>query len=314
VTAIQTNNATFSSVEEYSLAINNLGWGADFRQLDLAHASSRLRAAATENTVLLRVDCGNRMHQRAMPVKDCQTFGILAHPQAPGRIGHRVLDSESLLFIDPCNGLDAVVEPGFTAYTFSIRNDRLRQLAELQELPAPIIAGAMAGSERPLAPLQLATIRSELEGILLLTEAGDTSNDMINRLESELPALLLKNWVGTTSQYTGRIDNRTKVLQRALEFLEANRHEPLTVEHLRVASASSLSTLERAFRDQFGVSPKRYLMLARFSGVRRALLDSSSTRSISDVANAWGFWHMGKFAADYRRIFGQLPSQTPRFH
>jgi hypothetical protein len=29
-----------------------------------------------------------------------------------------------------------------------------------------------------------------------------------------------------------------------------------------------------------------------------------------DVANRWGFWHMGQFAADYKRQFGELPSAT----
>jgi transcriptional regulator GlxA family with amidase domain len=31
---------------------------------------------------------------------------------------------------------------------------------------------------------------------------------------------------------------------------------------------------------------------------------------IADAANAWGFWHMGQFAKDYRTLFGELPSQT----
>jgi AraC family transcriptional regulator, ethanolamine operon transcriptional activator len=32
--------------------------------------------------------------------------------------------------------------------------------------------------------------------------------------------------------------------------------------------------------------------------------------TIGDIANTWGFWHMGQFAADYRRQFGELPSET----
>lgn len=31
---------------------------------------------------------------------------------------------------------------------------------------------------------------------------------------------------------------------------------------------------------------------------------------VTDIANDWGFWHMGQFAADYRELFGELPSQT----
>jgi AraC family ethanolamine operon transcriptional activator len=37
---------------------------------------------------------------------------------------------------------------------------------------------------------------------------------------------------------------------------------------------------------------------------------SGASSRIADVANRWGFWHMGQFAADYRRQFGELPSET----
>lgn len=310
MTAVQTIRGTYNSIEECSLATDAMGWETDFRQLDLACGASQLRAAATDNAVLMRVDFSNRMHQRATPIKGCQTFGILARPQAPGKIGSRVLESESLLLMDPGCGLDAVVEPGFAAYTFSVNDNRLRQLAELQELPDPTSAIARPGSERALDPLQLAAIRSSLADILLQADAGGTPQATQAMMESELPAVVLRNWFGAADRLPPRTSNRARVLRRALEFLEAYPREPLTVEQLCLASASSLSTLERAFKEHFGVSPKRYLMLSRFSGVRRSLLGGENTRSITDVANEWGFWHMGKFAADYKRIFGQLPSQA----
>jgi len=30
----------------------------------------------------------------------------------------------------------------------------------------------------------------------------------------------------------------------------------------------------------------------------------------NQLANAWGIWHMGRFAADYRKLFGEVPSET----
>jgi len=38
------------------------------------------------------------------------------------------------------------------------------------------------------------------------------------------------------------------------------------------------------------------------------LADSSIT--ISEIANRWGFRHMGRFAPDFRILFGELPTQT----
>jgi len=46
------------------------------------------------------------------------------------------------------------------------------------------------------------------------------------------------------------------------------------------------------------------------NGVRRDLQRADPSEKIADVANRWGFWHMGQFAADYRRQFGELPSET----
>ena len=71
-------------------------------------------------------------------------------------------------------------------------------------------------------------------------------------------------------------------------------------------------TLNYAFREIFGVTPKEYLQVTRLDGVRKDLHRREPSAKISDIANKWGFWHMGQFAADYRRQFGELPSETTR--
>jgi AraC family ethanolamine operon transcriptional activator len=38
--------------------------------------------------------------------------------------------------------------------------------------------------------------------------------------------------------------------------------------------------------------------------------DAQDYDSIIELAGIHGFWHMGQFAADYRRIYGELPSDT----
>jgi len=60
------------------------------------------------------------------------------------------------------------------------------------------------------------------------------------------------------------------------------------------------------------VTPKQYLQATRLGCVRKELCRNGSAVKITDVAAEWSFWHMGKFAADYRRQFGELPSETLR--
>ena len=53
---------------------------------------------------------------------------------------------------------------------------------------------------------------------------------------------------------------------------------------------------------------QRYLHALRLNRARRELrLADPDVSRVSDVANRWNFWHMGQFAADYRRLFGELP-------
>jgi AraC family ethanolamine operon transcriptional activator len=72
-------------------------------------------------------------------------------------------------------------------------------------------------------------------------------------------------------------------------------------------------TLQYAFRERFGISPAAFLKARRLAAVRRALqtADSSQT-SVGDLASFYGFWHVGQFATDYRRMFGENPSDSLR--
>ena len=77
------------------------------------------------------------------------------------------------------------------------------------------------------------------------------------------------------------------------------------------ATVPSGRTLRRAFTEELGMGPKPYLQALRLNGAYRDLRrgDPRETQ-VNDVANSWGFWHMGQFAADYRRLFAELPART----
>ena len=48
----------------------------------------------------------------------------------------------------------------------------------------------------------------------------------------------------------------------------------------------------------------------RLAAVQSELIKQGSAATIHEVANQWGFRHMGSFAADYKKQFGELPSET----
>jgi AraC family ethanolamine operon transcriptional activator len=72
-------------------------------------------------------------------------------------------------------------------------------------------------------------------------------------------------------------------------------------------------TLQRAFLDTFGTTPKSYMRAFRLNNAYKSLLHGDANiTTVTDVAINLGDCHMSQFAADYRRLFGELPSETLR--
>ena len=100
---------------------------------------------------------------------------------------------------------------------------------------------------------------------------------------------------------------------RAEAFVERCAEGYIDVQDLSRVAQVSKRTLEYAFVERFGLAPSAYLKSHRLNSVRRALRAADPEgEKVSDIANRWGFWHMGQFAADYRAQFDELPSQTLR--
>ena len=74
----------------------------------------------------------------------------------------------------------------------------------------------------------------------------------------------------------------------------------------------SLRSLTEAFRRFRGYPPSQFLREERLQGVRRALLQAGPEQTVASLAAAWGFIHLGEFAAVYAKRFGERPSETLR--
>jgi AraC family ethanolamine operon transcriptional activator len=80
---------------------------------------------------------------------------------------------------------------------------------------------------------------------------------------------------------------------------------------MREAAQVSERTLRTAFNECYGVSPVRYLQVRNLHRVHRALRKAEPDEtSVADVLLWHGEWEFGRFATRYRRLFGELPSET----
>jgi AraC-like DNA-binding protein len=118
-----------------------------------------------------------------------------------------------------------------------------------------------------------------------------------------------------TNRQKPRISTRdhASVLRRALEHLRENVDQPVYTLDLCASADVSERTLRTVFREYFGMGPMHYLKLRRLQQVRRALCtESPEESSVKSIALTHGFWELGRFAVEYRHLFGESPAETLR--
>ncbi len=98
------------------------------------------------------------------------------------------------------------------------------------------------------------------------------------------------------------------VVRAALELIDEHPERNLTVAELAEAVGASARGLQRGFANSIGMSPTAYVRSVRLDRVRAELLTGAPGRSVSDIAMRWGFYHLGRFAQQYKHRFGVLPS------
>ncbi len=102
-------------------------------------------------------------------------------------------------------------------------------------------------------------------------------------------------------------------VQRAERFMADNLDQPITLDDIAAAAGTSARTLHRVFRSARGETPLGMLKALRLERVHGELAAGRAGQGdIARLAMAFGFNHLGLFAAAYRARFGVLPSATAR--
>jgi AraC-like DNA-binding protein len=291
------------------------GWDLDFRPLEAARSGSELLQIGEGNTLFTRFRAGVRLDQQGGAPPGTRTFAVLEDGVTGVRWCGHELNAHTVAAFASGGGFDATSGPEFRVYTFSVLEETLAQVAHALGLPEP--EDLLGHTEQVFVclPPSLEALRRRMRRMSERVRRDPESAGqpgLRHELGFELPARIL-GAVAAGGKTTPKLDARrsNEVLESALALIRQSPHEPLTVRGLSRAAGASERTLRYAFSSRYGVPPKAYLKAVRLHGVRRELRSADpQTARVADTANHWGFWHMGDFAADYRRLFGELPSKT----
>jgi AraC family ethanolamine operon transcriptional activator len=268
-----------------------------------ATATSRVDWGRYELAVLARGDLAQDMVSIAMAL----------HGEGEWRVHGQVASAGDIAFYSERSELLVALPPRAQWLSIQVPRSRL-EAAGLAGVPkaagdARRMTGGMgAGLHRSLAELAPVLAPHPADPRFGSAEVALAHDDLLATLLAEIARRGGATDAGTALSP----GERWRVVRRAEAWLEAQTAPSVRIDELCKAACTSLSRLERAFREAFGQSPRRYLMLRRLAAVRRELLRGTPAASITEIATRWGFFHLGRFSQEYRAHFGERPSQTLR--
>jgi AraC-like DNA-binding protein len=106
----------------------------------------------------------------------------------------------------------------------------------------------------------------------------------------------------------------TTRLDRALTLIRDRAREPIGVAEVAAAARLTNRGVQQLFQRELGRTPTEVLRSTRLDGSRVDLRNAVADARIADIAHAWQFHHLGRFAGLYRSRFGESPSRTLRAH
>jgi AraC-like DNA-binding protein len=142
-----------------------------------------------------------------------------------------------------------------------------------------------------------------IKGRLVMPKAHEA--DMISALAANL------NTPPQEASVLGDRRNATRIVKTAREALRAAGQDHLTISDLCKSVGVGRTWLHQCFVEVYGVSASQYLKNHRMTRAREWLLDPiAPPTAVKDAALTLGFCTSGRFAREYKGMFGELPSKT----
>lgn len=304
----------FDDVEQFNETVRD--WNTDFRQVDRGTLHADLMQWTGRASILTWCHFTRAIAQTGGTPPGMRAFGIRVDSSPWLEWCNRKVGRDSILCFHPGGEFESLSLPGFAVFALSFQEAKLVTIAErlgypgfFDELRTEEAVDA-AGSDG------LPRLRTLLRRTLSYLDAGRFGTNSIRTLdeiENRIAETLVLALVETRSESTRETQrNRSRVVKVAISHILEHAREAVSVADLCAVSGVSWRTLNRAFKESIGASPKACISAVRLRGARRELRRAEPTASVAGIANNWGFWHMGDFAMNYRREFGELPSDTLR--
>lgn len=290
---------SFSSTDPDELLSLVQDWQLEFSVMNPGGFYGEFHQILYPDVLLGRGRFSDGLRQQGMSPPGFRTFVIplTANLQLNWR-GHSATGRHLLLF--PENGeLFSVANLNFDVLTLSVRTEDLIKAAEKASCPDP---AKRMGQEIFVCP------QGDLQCFGRDLMVCSHERIRLKQLAcSRLPFLMCE-------QDPPSRDPKTSTGVQWIRMLEKLKQgQPDRVIDLNEFCGTlgiSRRTLDYHIKTVSGLGPRQYLNRFRLNAVRRELKLAEPNRRVGEVARRWGFHHLGQFSTDYRKLFGECPSDS----
>lgn len=302
--------------DDHAACLTN--WQQRYDQLSAGAFTGAFEEFCFGKVQLFREGLNQSVHQAGGAWRGSRTFAVPVAIEGTGWFGGEVYGAHSMLTLGGGDELDFRTPRRLdilacTADAAAL-NDYAQQV-DHRNLEAELAGRKMA----PATPEGIAALGSLLATMMASLRATPElllHPQMRKTMEQALFATLLDTLSAGSGQAAPAPSCRARqlVVARARAYMEAHIDEPITVADLCIELGISRRTLQYSFQDVLDLNPVKFLRAIRLNAVRRALKAAApnSRSTVADVAARWGFWHLSHFSAEYKTMFGELPSDTLR--
>ena len=275
--------------------------------------SGAARAWGLPRAALVQVDMrGGRVSSVARPRVLGFTFALEGLFKTGPECGREPFESGHCHFLRDDQPFDLIV-PAVSVLALNIEADlvekRARELAD-EEPPAQALRETHISLASPEGARLWRSVASVWRA-LRADRPGPREARATAALELEL-AEAVADWMlgaGTPRAH----ECAPHQLREAEEFILAHLGDPISRAEICAAAGVSERSLSRAFAGRYGTGPMSFLKQRRLDAAQRLLLAADPEEAcVTDVAMECGLYHLGRFSVEYRKAFGESPSETLR--
>lgn len=257
---------------------------------------------------LSRVSYGNHVRVKSPALEDIYHFQIVTRGECRWRQGNDCLTMRrgQALMVNPDEAIDLEYSPECEKVIIKVPE------SVLNSARGSLCRTAIRFDRVPVNLALCPSLTNVLEAVFAeFEEAGDEEAPEISLSYREiiLKKLLRVFPSNLADQESGSA--ATPAVERMVRYIEQNVKEDIGVDELSRISNMSVRSIYNAFSRAFSTTPKTYVKQAKLRQLREDLL-RGQCRNITEVALDYGFCHLGRFSSDYRKLFGELPSETVR--